>query len=360
MINYRHYIPILKGKRGEFGALRHLTEEKKKLITPLIDVSRISSKSKEKTTIEAHLEKIAHYVRKDWGIMPILIDLTDIHPDMRTEAGEHPLKYIFTVLRAVGAHAMPVTGLDRDRAYNEAVLSIVKEDNRGACIRVLMEDTDNITDLNIGLVSLLNDLKLDRKRTHLLIDLKDIQQQDLSRLESRMDKIINGLHSVNDWHSFTLASSNFPESLASVKRNAIVEIDRRDYQLWRSFLKKHHNLKRLPSYGDYGVVHPVWVDIDLSIINPSAKIRYTLEDKWLVVKGHSLKTGAKYGQYHELAGRLIKESKYIGKSFSWGDDYITMCAGGAAKSGNLEMWIKVDTNHHITFVSDQISKIFVP
>lgn len=360
MITHRHYIPILKGKRGEFGALRHLTEEKKKLITPLIDVPRISSKSKEKTTIEVHLDKIAHYVRKDWGTMPILIDLTDIHPDMRTEAGEHPLKYIFNVLRAVGAHAMPVTGLDRDRAYNEAVLSIVKEDNRGACIRVLMEDTDNITDLNIGLVSLLNDLELDRKRTHLLIDLKDIQQQDLSRLATRMGKIINGLHRVNDWHSFILASSNFPDSLASVKRNDIAEIDRKEYLLWNSLLKNHSSFKRLPSYGDYGVVHPVLVDIDPRIMNPSGKIRYTLDDKWLIVKGHSLKEGSKFRQYHELAEKLTRQSKYIGRSFSWGDDYITMCARRAAKSGNLETWIKVDTNHHLTFVSEQISKIYVP
>lgn len=38
-----------------------------------------------------------------------------------------------------------------------------------------------------------------------------------------------------------------------------------------------------------------------------------------------------------------------------GDEYIAKCADGNVSSGNLETWIRVDTIHHLTLVSDQIA-----
>ena len=45
MFNYNHYVPILKAKDGEFGALSELPEEIKSRISPVIDI--FNSKSKK-------------------------------------------------------------------------------------------------------------------------------------------------------------------------------------------------------------------------------------------------------------------------------------------------------------------------
>ena len=38
MFDHRHYVPILKGKMGEYTALAELRDEQKDSLTPLIEV----------------------------------------------------------------------------------------------------------------------------------------------------------------------------------------------------------------------------------------------------------------------------------------------------------------------------------
>ena len=102
-------------------------------------------------------------------------------------------------------------------------------------------------------------------------------------------------------------------------------------------------------------MHPDLLELDPRTMKPTAKIRYTLDDHWLIVKGHSLATPPKYGQFHSLARKLIRQREYMGPAFSWGDNYAAECAKGKATSGNLAKWVKVDTNHHLTFVAHQIA-----
>jgi hypothetical protein len=40
MFGYKHYVPILKGKDGEFRALEHLTPKIRRNLTPFIDIPR--------------------------------------------------------------------------------------------------------------------------------------------------------------------------------------------------------------------------------------------------------------------------------------------------------------------------------
>jgi hypothetical protein len=114
---------------------------------------------------------------------------------------------------------------------------------------------------------------------------------------------------------------------------------------------------RLPTFGDYGINHPEVPPLDMRLVRPSAKIRYTSKDSWLIVKGINVRENG-YRQFRDLSRSVIKSTHFLGKDFSFGDKYIADCAGGGGGTGNLTTWQKVDTNHHIQKVVDDISRFF--
>ncbi|RZM22580.1 MAG: hypothetical protein EOO88_28965, partial [Pedobacter sp.] len=110
-------------------------------------------------------------------------------------------------------------------------------------------------------------------------------------------------------------------------------------------------------FGDYGIVHPEKPEIDPKIMRATAKIRYTMEDCWLVIKGEGLHKGDRYKQYFSLAEILASDPIFEGPDFSWGDDHVVNCSNRNTTTGNPTTWVKVDTNHHITFVVRQLNRI---
>lgn len=359
MFNYNHYVPLLKGKRGEFNALAQLSHKVKSLITPFIDVPRVSRSDEEE--IDVHLMKIVNNLKLSWGTEnPIFIDLADIDLTQRTADGSHPVKYLFGLLRAASIRAIPCTGpIDRDSDYNNAIATVLKEDNSGICIRILYEDMDSIEELSEAINDLLGLLTITRQDVHLLLDFKDIRNGDIAKLARKAVRIINNLHNIASWKTLTMAASGYPDSLSSVKGDSTAEINRLEFLLWGSVISDK-TVKRHPSFGDYGIVHPILLELDPRTMRSSAKIRYTLNDRWLIIKGHSLKKEPKFKQYHNLSGQLANKKEFIGAHYSWGDDYIAKCAMKTVTSGNLETWVKVDTNHHLTFVSEQIANTVLP
>ncbi|MBF3728241.1 hypothetical protein ISG25_37580, partial [Burkholderia pseudomallei] len=72
---------------------------------------------------------------------------------------------------------------------------------------------------------------------------------------------------------------------------------------------------------DYGVIHP-----DFSDIGPNkymnAKIRYTVGDKIVYFRGHGLLHPVKdYNQYYDLAKKVVTDTRYRTRKYSFGDSY---------------------------------------
>lgn len=354
MFKYNYYIPILKGKQGEFRALRDLSEKTKQKFIPLICVPP------PKKSLEKHLNNIADKITTLWGYKrPFFLDLFALKLTERTSSGTHPLNYIFQRMkksRLFAPFAIPTTGLDRDDAYNSAVVDIISKDKRGVCIRLLEQYMIDAVELNDKLNELLEKLKISKKEANLLFDFRAICMEDVRDTADTAIKIINELPNISEWQTLTIAASGFPETLSEIRRDSIIKLPRAELALWQLIIAQSKRLPRIPSYGDYGIVHPNHLVLDPRRINPSAKIRYTLDEEWLVLKGQSLrKHSKKYKQYHGLSQGLVDRDEFMGASFSKGDEYIAKCADGNVSSGNLETWIRVDTIHHLTLVSDQIA-----
>lgn len=112
MFDYNHYVPILKGKQGEFKALKNLPEKIRDNLTPMIDIPPIDEKDKEKKSLDVHLTKKGKELKKAWGLhRPVFVDIFQIDLSERIPTNnEHPLSFLFNSLRQEKINAIPVTG----------------------------------------------------------------------------------------------------------------------------------------------------------------------------------------------------------------------------------------------------------
>lgn len=112
MFDYRHYVPVLKGKDGEFRALASLTPEAKRRLTPFIDIPRrdLDLKTNQpKNQIDAYLDKKARKIYRAWGTKrQIFVDVFDLELDLRTPTGTHFVEFLFSRLRNYDVQAIPV------------------------------------------------------------------------------------------------------------------------------------------------------------------------------------------------------------------------------------------------------------
>lgn len=252
-----------------------------------------------------------------------------------------------------GIAAIPVFSFDRDVAYQQAVGEVARTTQRGACVRLVEENFESVYMTGNSLDVFMAHERLEPENIDVVLDMRSIVQKPLQQLGIRMREILNGLRLRCSWRSLILAGSNFPKDVTEIKRHTSVNISRAEYRLWLG-LNEREDAWSILRFGDYGIVFPEFADRQWGGANINAKIRYTCDSDWLVLRGCSLKEDGYAIQYPELARKLIGEIGYCGESFSWGDSYIYRCARGLVGPGNLSTWVAVDTCHHLELVSAQI------
>lgn len=353
------YVPFLKGKQGEFSALRELRAVCSSLLTPLIDVPRVPIKNRT-SPLEDHLGKQAERIASAWSSgAQIFVDLTDLPLDARGSAGQHPVTLLSGALSELGVDATPVTGTDRDDAYQEAIRELTKESTQVA-IRLLPEDLDTPSTLQEDVDDLLAAVEVEPESVHILMDLRSLKQREDATWVSICVNAIAALPAVDRYASLTVVGSSMPQTLGElVKTSTTGTVRRRELDVW-SQLQRVKGLVRRPSFGDYGVVHPDLMDLDPRQITVAADIRYTIPSEMLIVRGSSTRHHPLgFGQYHALAKSLVAMPEYSGRTFSWGDEtiYRKAHAISVAGPGNKTTWVQIATNHHLEFVVKELPSV---
>lgn len=353
---FKRYVPIMKGKLGEFKALGELDDHIKDAIEPLIEVPPIPwdfEEDEPDKTIEQHLSRFVPNLEKYWGENRLaFIDLNFIPPKERMDNGEHPLKSIFDAARAKALSLIPVVGLERDTDYIEIVKNILKQDGRGVCIRIETTDIDD-ENMEDSLTDLINKIGVSITETDIVVDLKVIQKDQIGLLTRSVRDVIRSLPKLEEWRSIALVATAFPQTMSGFEPNSISLTSRVEWQLWTNLFHNAAKIIRMPDFGDYTIVHPELLDIDPRIMQLGAKIKYTFDNDWIIVKGTSIRRGGPE-QTAELCRVLIGLSQFCGAEFSWGDRYIQGCAEGTESYGNQTTWVTVGVNHHITYVVNQL------
>lgn len=359
MFSSKHYVPILKWKAAERMALEKLDAEEKKSTSPLIQLvmpqpKRPKPGEKEKTPEEQleevtikfkeKISEIPHEILGSWGNTPVFVDVSLIYtPSLRMES----LKRILTDGKYLGLFLIPVINLSSDHEFKKVAGSLARKNHHGLCLRLVYTDFNNPEKLVEDIQSFLATVNLPEKDVDLLVDLKT-RGDEVPALIDLVHKIPNLLK----WRTFTLASGAFPIDLRDCEIGENF-IDRSDWKNWMSLIKSK-KVKRSPSFSDYTIQYPIYKE-SLFFFSPSASIRYTLDDQWLVMRGQK----GKPAQYLANAQLLSKHSQFFGASFSFGDTFI-MEKGKDLKSrktGNATNWLVAGINHHLACTIYQIANL---
>lgn len=363
MFDYKHYVPIFKAKQGEFRALQNISERTKNKLTPFFDIPRQDSYNRK--SLEEYLGSKALNLSKIVANLDFsFVDFYDLDLNLRTNDEQHFLTYFFSKLSEHNINAIPVLGLDRDQNYLDSIYNLLKGDINSVCIRLLAEDIEMSILTNERINEILNMLKIRPCNVHLLLDFREISDVNVSTKINDTINFLKQLIEINAWLTLIVSASSFPENLSEVEKYSEKLIPRLELKMWKQILTKckKEQIKRLPSFSDYCICHPDLLDFRPEY-NPTASIRYTLEEHWLILKQAALKrkvggrTVFDFSQFHSLSRRLCSDRRYFGENYSHGDKFIFDCARRTKNPGSLTTWREVGTSHHITVVVDQISNL---
>jgi hypothetical protein len=345
------YVPILKGKEGEFAALESLSNDVSKSIMPLIEVPGIPydfSKERPSRTLEDHVVAVVERIKRCWPDRPIFVDLPWIEVDERLPDGRDPIEVMLANCKRLEISAVPVVSRDTSELALLSTGRYAEETRLGCAVRLVVEDFEEDTDLEQEVSRIFESIgRVDARSADLILDLEDVGA-DASRILLVTRSIFSMLPKKDEWRRLILSAASFPEDLSEVDASTISKLPRREWQLWKTLHRRPGFLPRLDIiYSDYGIAHPIPRELDPRTMRMSANIRYTAKEDWLIVKGRNVR---QYGfeQYFDLCRLLVSREEYRGREFSWGDHYIAECAAGNLGPGNATTWRKVGTNHHIT------------
>ena len=356
--NQCHYVPCLRWKQGEYQAMQLLSAGARQRITPLIEVAEQGfdfETGTMKKTIDQHLAPFGKRLETKWHRQPCFVDLHLIGPDLRMVDGRHPVRFVFDELRDRKCLAVPVTGLGRDVAHQQAVRQVVAKDKRGLCLRLTIDEAAQ-SKLKEVIDALLVPVA-SPEECDLIFDLGAPNFVPIEGFAKAVEGLIRRLPYLRAWRTFTLLGTAFPESMAEIKSSPS-SIPRSEWPLYKLVAASLARAKvRVPAFGDYCINHPKMLPMDMRRLKPSATIRYTTENEWFIIKGPNVRDNP-FSQYRGHCRSVTRCANYSGSDFSAGDKYIQNCADGAESTGNLTTWRWVGTNHHLELVARGVASFY--
>jgi hypothetical protein len=355
-----HFVPILKWKRAEQGALKDLFPEQKEYITPLIQFVMPKPKTNERfedliVRFENLVPEIPDQIIEVWGYNPIFIDVSLLFTSpLKTKSLE------IIARRGCECHAkfIPVIHLNDDDAIKKVAYKLASENGTGICLRLTCIDFSDIIKLNQNLATLLLKSGLKEKDIDLLVDIKEIQEN--GNKYSHFLSLSQNIKNLLKWRTYIFAAGSFPEDLSKCKQDEENLIPRIEWNCWRNSVSDN-KLKRKPAFADYTIQHPIYKEAT-QFYSPTTSIKYALENDWLIMKG----VKKKYELYLANAVLLVDDSRFCGENFSRGDSYISAKAKHFATyiknpkvkgTGSTETWLKAGINHHLSLVTHLIANL---
>ncbi|CAI1829086.1 Uncharacterised protein [Serratia quinivorans] len=359
---YPTYVPIIKAKPGEFMALSNLKDQYSEKIFPFFEIPKITDKTKELASLRGsrqltkdYLDLIANGISSSYHSSVMFFDLFEWKPDVYVETGEHTYSYLYRNLSSKGISVYPVVGFDRwpDVDYQNAIKSLVVSEGTRYCLRIDSVSLDDAYDVDYfvdTITEIMDSLALSGKELIILFDFGDVTRKSIVSLQADMQHL---LKVVADFGcgAVMIAGCSFPILINdAVKTEDSTDfVDRREMIAWK-ILSEEHDINLI--FADYGIRNPSGAN-DIITKHVNGKIRYTIENKYFVARGHSKQKGNKGDQIYDLAKVIVSSAYYLGEKFSWGDAKILACSRKEFK-GRAQDWISYDTNHHISYVVEEV------
>jgi hypothetical protein len=352
------YVPVLKWRTGEYQAIFRLSDHAKNRIAPLFVIPPIEFDFEtwsSKHTVQEHIAPFAKRYNAKWKTRHAWVDVDSTLQAATMDSGTDVITHVFDELRKHGSNAIPVASLDHSAAVAAVVASVIAQDKKGAGLRVRLEHVMR-PDFSARAVILLTHLKLDVAETDLIVDLGNPSYEPYAAFAGALTAALGAITNLVGYRSFIITGTAFPSSLASITPPG-GNIARHDWNFYQTLLKAMPPSMRRPNFGDYTVVHPAFVAIDMRKIKAAGKVVYTDKGQWSVQKGKAFRDNP--AQMHGLCDKIVKSGSFRGGSFSDGDNYIEQCALQASGYGpsSQTRWKEVAISHHTMHVLEDLAKL---
>ncbi|HKT88885.1 MAG TPA: beta family protein [Candidatus Sulfotelmatobacter sp.] len=358
MTTHVTYVPVLKGKEGEFAALEELRADVRHSIMPLIEVPDVPYdyvNERPARSLDEHVSGIAKRLKECWPHDPLFLDLPWFGEEEGLKDGRVALDAVLGDCRKNSVCVVPVISRRSSADYFAATNRHLRKSDLGTCLRLTVEDFEEDVDLESEVDDLLHKVgSPSPSSVDLILDLEDLGMDD-GKAVLIARSVFSMIPKRDDWRRIILIAASFPEDLSDIGADDVTKLPRREWTLWNTLQKRPKALPRRDMiFGDYAIAHPIPKELDPRMMLMSANIRYTTQANWMIMKGRNVR---QYGfeQYFDLCKRLTERAEYSGSNFSWGDQFIFDCAAGIKGPGNATTWRKVGTNHHITLVATQLA-----
>lgn len=350
------YVPILKGKQGEFDALGILDVADAPHVLPLVEVQPIPPASRptvrnpnrQPREVGAHLTRnLTVPLARKWHT-EMIVDLHAV-AGMAAVSGTHATTFALDEVRSGGLQVVPMIRVGEPAPHYTAVRAAVRRDGRGIALRITGDDFSG-AGVNAAIDALLRAVRLDRQDADLLLDLGRVSAAGPVHAQV-ITGLTNQISNVVQFRSFTVAAAAFPDSLTAYPSNAVGAIPRLEWLGWAHLHGSPGAVSRVPRFADFGANGPV---PGTAAYRGTPNIRYAEAGQWLVFKGAG--TDNVGAQHAALAQQLRSHPSYRGANHCGGDAIAHQCT--SASPGNPTTWRTVATAHHITQTVRQIAPLY--
>lgn len=348
------YIPFLKAKANEFGAVKALGKTQKQLIAPFFDIPL------KKDMDEAVLKKVIKGAARKFalnlkGVPEFFVDDYDI-PDSLLINGNPGYEYFADCLLAEGLFFNPVVGIDRTAArqacvFGTQVRSAMK--NRRIALRVSAEDLSNYKLVRTEILNLIKQGEGIYDRWVLVIDNRICLNVDATTRATQISNFCLAANADYAYEAIIVTGSSLPPVIGDIlATNSEIHLQRKEIDIY-NLVSKSFSAPQL-IFGDYTVVSPDYSDSDIdpkNMLNVTApKVVYTYDSKHFIVRGGSLKSHPRgFKQYNDIAVKIVAKP-FFRAGFSAGDLFLADKAQGNGSTVMPGSILKPTINSHITFM----------
>lgn len=346
-----HYVPVLKVKRGEKGALQRIGPVLRPQITPLLEIVEWR-RSDTKPSLSRHLTTAFRHLAKSLrGYPRCFLDARELAPHGQVAAEE-----VFGKAVEVGIRFTPVTGMS-GRADASAALESRK---RGLAIRVTRAEFE-AGELSSRLLGFMTRHDIGSEDTDLILDLGPVEDMVVEGVARLATQFLGDVPRPESWRTLIVSASAFPKSMRVVERHSNTVVERAEWLAWKH-LCDGGGWVRVPTYSDCAIQHPAGVEgFDPVRMQVSATVRYALSESWLLIKGESTKKRRPGVQFPWLAKQLAYghlRHRFRGEAHCEGCASIKAAADGRRGLGSAEVWRRIGTVHHVTEVTQALRSLY--
>lgn len=345
IVETQYYVPVLKAKPGEKGALLAIADDLTPRVIPFLEIVE-----RKKPSVKDHLDTAFKGLKECLQRYPrCFLDTIEIASD-----GTRAARLAFERASAEGITFTPVTGLGRNADVGPAL----DFGSSGLALRLTRKEAQSV-DLAKEIHRFLERNGLTPERTDLVVDLGSVDDMIDVGVAALARDVLSRVPSSGKWRSLIVSATAFPFSMGCVARNSHALMERSEWLAWKTgYSASKAGGARRPTFSDCAIQHPTGVEgFDPRLMQASATIRYTLTKDWLLIKGQGVRTRRPTLQFPELASRLVDgdlKEHFFGPHHCAGCAAVQAAADGKPGLGSLTVWRRIGTIHHVTLVAEQL------